>query len=443
MRVTKLVLSSCLAIIPLAFTPVANAISLEQSVAFAIDYSPEVLAQYSRYQSVIRDGDAAGGDRLPQVNLYAAAGVEETRYNNGNYIDPDDRRLNRTEMGVRVSQLLFDGFGTSANVKRLGFEAEAERLTLISRAENVSLDVTRTYLELLEAETLLQLANRNVLEHQEIYKDVLDKKGQGLASNSDLAQISARVATAQSSQIAAQNNLFDLKTQFLRQVGKPGSDLVFPKFDSALLPSTLDIAIQQAVENHPEIKAAMVDMDAARQEIRREKGDYFPEVKIELHANKNRNVGNVIGPDEDMRAMLTLDYDLFNGFSTDARVESSAWRLEEARAIRVRTEREVREGTELAWNAYSMLEQQIRLLEQNVDAAKIAELGYIQQFNVGRRSLLDVLDAKVEVFLARQNYVRSKYDRTFAAYRLLNAMGVLTYALRVEHPEEWQKEEES
>ncbi|MCG9788708.1 TolC family outer membrane protein [Vibrio barjaei] len=438
MRCSKLMLSMCV-----AFASQAHAISLEESVAFAIDYSPEVLAQYSRYQSVIRDGDAASGYRLPQVNLYAAAGVEETRYNNGNYIDPDDRRLNRTELGVRVSQLLFDGFGTSANVKRLGYEAEAERLTLISRAENVSLDVVRIYLELLEAETLLQLANRNVLEHQEIYQDVLNKKQKGLASNSDLAQISARVATAQSSQISAQNNLYDLKTQFLRLVGKPGSELVFPKFDSGLLPSTLDTAIQQAVDNHPEIQAAMIDMDAARQEIRREKGDYYPEVKLELHANKNRNVGNVVGPDEDMRAMVTLDYDIFSGFSTNARVESSAWRLEEARAIRVRTEREVREGTELAWNAYSMLEQQIRLLQQNVDAAKIAELGYIQQFNVGRRSLLDVLDAKVEVFLARQNYIRSKYDRTFAAYRLLNAMGVLTYALRVEHPDEWQKEGES
>ncbi|MFA0087216.1 TolC family outer membrane protein [Vibrio sp. 10N.261.51.F12] len=438
MRGSKLMLSMCITL-----APMANAISLEESVAFAIDYSPEVLAQYSRFQSVIRDGDAAGGYRLPQVNLYAAAGVESTRYDGGNYIPSDERQLNRTEMGVKVSQLLFDGFGTSANVKRLGYEAEAERLTLISRAENVSLDVVRTYLELLQAETLLQLAGRNVREHQEIYQDVLDKKQKGLASNSDLAQISARVATAQSSQISAQNNVFDLQTQFLRQVGKPGRSLVFPKFDQGLLPSTMNVAIEQAVVNHPEIKAAILDMDAARQEIRREKGDYYPELKLELHANKNRNVGNAIGPDEDMRAMVTLDYDLFNGFSTDARVESSAWRLEEARAIRIRTEREVKEGTELAWNAYSMIEQQIVLLQQNVDAAKIAELGYIQQFNVGRRSLLDVLDAKIEVFLARQNYVRSKYDRTFAAYRLLNAMGVLTYALRIEHPEEWQKEGES
>ncbi|MBJ6954607.1 TolC family protein, partial [Vibrio cholerae] len=80
------------------------------------------------------------------------------------------------------------------------------------------------------------------------------------------------------------------------------------------------------------------------------------------------------------------------------------------------------------------------LLQQCVYAAIIAGLGYTQRFTVGRRSLLDVLDAKVEVFFARRNYMNAQYDHTLAAYRLFNAMGMLSYALRVEHPEEWQGE---
>lgn len=264
---SKFLLSSCL-----LMSGLSQAASLEESVAFAIDYSPEILAQYSRYQSVIRDGDAASGLYMPQVNLYAAAGYEETRYNSGSKLDTDDRGLTRTEIGVKVSQLLFDGFKTTSNVDRLTFEAEAERLTLISRAENVSLDVVRNYLDILKAETLLELSKRNVKEHQEIYQDIQDKKSKGLSSNSDLAQISARVATAQSSLIAAQNNLFDLQTQYLRLVGKPAVNLVYPRFDYALLPSSAQVALEQAVENHPEIQASLLDIDAARKEMRREKG---------------------------------------------------------------------------------------------------------------------------------------------------------------------------
>ncbi|WP_436317849.1 TolC family outer membrane protein [Vibrio agarivorans] len=417
---------------------VASALTLEESVAFAIDYSPEVLGQYARYQSVIRQQDSIRGNYLPQVNLYGAIGQEQIWTSSD--VDIDDNGT-RSEIGLKVSQLIFDGFATTSDIDRLGYEAESERLTLISRSENVALDVARIYLELLKAQTVLELTDRNVREHEEIYADIEDKVAKGLSSQSDLAQVAARVATSKTSYISALNNLSDLQAQYRTLVGRNVSGLTSPKFDQGLIPTSLAVAQKQAVENHPEIRAAIVDMDAARKEMKREKGGYYPEVRLEGYANRNDNVGGELnGLDEDARIMLVVDYDLFNGFSTNANVEASAWRAEEARAIRLRADREVREGTELAWNAYSMLDQQLDLLKQNVDAAKIAEVGYLQQFNVGRRSLLDVLDSKVEVFLARQNYVNTLYDHSFAAYRLLNAMGILTYALRVEHPQEWQEE---
>lgn len=371
--------------------------------------------------------------------MYAAAGYEGTRYNNGNYIDSEDRTLERTEMGVRISQLLFDGFKTSADVDRLSYEAEAERLDLLASAENVALDTVRAYVDVLHARELMKLTERNLNEHQEIYRFILDKKEKGLTSNSDLAQVSSRVATTQSSLIAAQNNLSDARTRFVRLVGRAPQNLVEPVYPQELLPNKLDEALKQAVRLHPSIQSAMKDLEAARHEVKREKGDYYPELKLELSANKTDNVDNIEGINEDAKVMLTVNYDLFNGFSTDSRVESSAWRVEEARAIRANAELDANEGVRLAWDAHTLLQQQMEFLKVNVDAAKVIELGYIQQFNVGRRSLLDVLDAKVETFVARRNYTRTKYDHLVATYRLFNSMGILTYALRVEYPENWKE----
>lgn len=421
----------------LLFSGSVSALTLEESVASAIDYSPEVLGQYARYQSVLRQQDASRGAFFPQMNIYGAIGQEQIWESNGSTVDDN---YTRSEVGLKVSQLLFGGFSTSSDVDRLGFEAESERFTLISRAENVALDVTRLYLDILKAQGILELTQRNVREHEEIYAEIEDKVAQGLSSQSDLAQVMARVATTKTSEISAMNNLQDLQVQYQRLVGERAYDFTPPQFDRSLLPSTLEKAQKKAVENHPEIKAAIIDMDAAREEIRREKGDYYPEIRIEGYANHNEDVGGATGIDKDARIMLVVDYDIFSGFSTNANVEASSWRAEEARAIRIRADRQVREGTELAWNAYQMLDQQLDFLRQNVDAAKIAEVGYIQQFNVGRRSLLDVLDSKIEVFLARRNYVNTQYDHVFASYRLLNAMGALTYALRVAQPEQWQEE---
>ncbi|MEF1309197.1 TolC family outer membrane protein [Vibrio mytili] len=415
-----------------------KAMTLEESVAQSLDNSPLLVSRYSRYQSMVKDQSAVSGAFLPQVNLYAAAGYEGTRYNNGNYIDSEDRILDRTEMGVKISQLLFDGFRTSSDVDRLSFEADAERLSLLSAAENVALDTVKAYIDVLHATELLSLTERNLREHNEIYRFILDKKEKGLTSNSDLAQVSARVATTQSSVIASQNNLYDAKTKFLRLVGQSPKDLIEPVFPDELIPSTLDEARSYAIKNHPTIKSSMKDLEAARKEVDREKGGYYPELKLELSASKTDNVDNIEGINEDARVMLSLNYDIFNGFSTNSRVESSAWRVEEARAVRASAELDASEGVQLAWNAHDLLQQQLDVLKVNVDAAKVTELGYIQQFNVGRRSLLDVLDAKVETFVARRNYLKTKYDRTYAAYRLFNAMGTLTYALRVDYPEEWK-----
>ncbi|MBS9822003.1 TolC family outer membrane protein [Vibrio alginolyticus] len=416
-----------------------NALTLEESVTLSLDSSPSLLARYSRYESMVRDRNAINGSFLPLVNLYAAAGYEGTRYNNGNYIDSEDRTLERTEMGVRISQLLFDGFKTSADVDRLSYEAEAERLGLLASAENVALDTVRAYVDVLHARELMKLTERNLSEHQEIYRFILDKKEKGLTSNSDLAQVSSRVATTQSSLIAAQNNLSDARTRFVRLVGRAPQNLVEPVYPQELLPNKLDEALKQAVRLHPSIQSAMKDLEAARHEVKREKGDYYPELKLELSANKTDNVDNIEGINEDAKVMLTVNYDLFNGFSTDSRVESSAWRVEEARAIRANAELDANEGVRLAWDAHTLLQQQMEYLKVNVDAAKVTELGYIQQFNVGRRSLLDVLDAKVETFVARRNYTRTKYDHLVATYRLFNSMGILTYALRVEYPENWKE----
>jgi adhesin transport system outer membrane protein len=77
---------------------------------------------------------------------------------------------------------------------------------------------------------------------------------------------------------------------------------------------------------------------------------------------------------------------------------------------------------------------------KNVDFATEAEAGYRQQFNLGKRSLLDVLDSKVELFVARKNYINAAFDERKSSYRLINATGRLIAALRVDTPQAWQLE---
>jgi len=414
-----------------------SAQTLEESIAQAIDNNPLIKQQYAKFESLVRDRDVASSEYYPTVNLHGGIGYEDTQYSSGSLVD---EQLTRKELGLKVTQNLFNGFEDISEVDRTAFEAESERLALLSDAENLALDVARVYLNLLQAENIVELTERNVADYDDVLADIKVRESQGLSSRSDLAQINARVATAKSSLLTAKNNLWDMRVEFMRVVGSKPEDLIEPRVDNRLLPKSEKEAVDNSIKYNPEIRIALADLEAANYEINRTEGDFYPDVNLELHANYNDDIGGYEGKDNDMRVMLTFSYDIYNGGSTVSTKESAIWRKEEARAIRMRTEQEVTERVRLAWNAWSIQEQQLDWLQKNVDSAKEAELGYIEQFNLNRRSLLDVLDSKIELFTARKRYIETLYNQRLASYRLLNATGQLNYAMRVAYPEQWKEE---
>ena len=431
-------MKKCIGIALLAVMPNGYTLTLEESAALAVRTQPQLLGKYARYEAVRSDQRSARGDYFPQVSLRLGAGPEKYWYKFGKKTDSD---LTRQDGNVNISQKLFDGFRTSANVDRLGFEAESERQGLISNAENMLLNVTATYNEVLKEQDIVNLAQHNVAEHEQVLRDITSQLSQGYASDSDIAQVVSRLASARSSLIAANNNLADAKTRYLQLVGQPAEQLIKPRVDMTLLPPTLDEALMLAQKNHPELKAARADIEATHQEGRVNRSGYYPHLSLDAGYNRGEDLEGIEGRNESAQLMLNLNYDLFNGGRDFHRSESSAWHSQETQSISQKAERDVHEGTELAWSAYQALTQQLGYLQQSVDAATAAEAGYTQQYKLGRRTLLDVLNAKIEVFAARRAYLTSFYDHKQAMYRMLNATGQLSYALRVDLPSQFSQQE--
>lgn len=417
-----------------------SAITLEASLASAIDHSPQLHEQFARFQGGLELQDEARSQYYPQVTLRAAIGPEKTDYRSGQELDAN---LTREDVTLRITQMLFAGMENVSNVDRLALEAEADRLELIAQAENLALDVSSAYMNTRKAEVILGLTDRHVKDHEEILEDVKRLAKNGYANEADIAQVTARLANAKSSFVAAQNNYNDQRARFIRVIGVEPVDLVDPIADSSLLPESLNVAIEWAVDHHPQLKAAAADSQAARKEVRANQSGYYPRLFVEGVANAGNDRNGFEGKDEDYRVQLVVEWELFNGMRDVSRSKAANWRYNEAMAIRDNAEQQLYEGTRYAWNAYNSLKQQKDLLRTSVDASTLAESGYITQFKLGRRSLLDLLNAKVEVFIARRNYLTAEYDLTEAAFRLLNATGRLGYGLRVSYPEEWDEENDS
>ena len=418
----------------------AEAVTIEESMAAAIDHNPGLHRQFAQFQGRLEQQGEAQSEYYPQVKIRAAVGPEKTSYRAGQEID---KKLNRQEASLHITQMLFAGMENVSNSKRLGQKAEADRLALVAQAENLALDVATVYLDTRKSEMTLKLTSRHVIDHENILEDVKKLAINGYANESDIAQVSSRLARARSSYVAAVNNYQDQRAKFLRLIGLEPMDLIDPVADTSLLPTSLDDALNWAKKYHPQIQSAVADTHAAQQEVRSNQSAYYPKLFVEGVASTGDDLNGFEGKNENYRVQLVMEWDVFNGMRDSSRSRAANWRYNESLAIQDNAEQQLFEGTRYAWNAYSALQEQRKYLRMSVDASTLAETGYITQFKLGRRSLLDLLNAKVEVFIARKTYLSSQYDLTGAAFRLMNATGRLGYGLRVSYPGEWQAKEES
>ena len=116
--------------------------------------------------------------------------------------------------------------------------------------------------------------------------------------------------------------------------------------------------------------------------------------------------------------------------------------MPEAQEINYSAHRQVTESFGLAWNAFEMLALQKKYIKQHVITAKDTQVAYKQQFNIGQRNLLDLLDTENELFEARKDYLDASFNELSARYRLLNATGQLLDSLRVTRSSAWKGEHE-
>ncbi|WP_272944686.1 TolC family outer membrane protein [Gallaecimonas xiamenensis] len=416
---------------------------MEQAVADTLESHPDLRIVFSRFKAYQEQSRQAKGGYYPQVDLSAGYGYEDTDSPSSRSLTggKHHQELDRGEAAISLRQLLFDGFRVSSEVDRLNNEAKAEQYALLSAAENTALKVSKVYLDVIRQKSILELANRNLASHQRIFDGIRQRTESGIGSSSDLSQIAGRLARAQANVMAAQNNYDDAVANYIREVNARPENLVIPVPDADMLPGNLDQALELAKTRHPILNSSKYDVEAAQAERRGAKSNYYPHFYLEVEQTAGNDLDGFEGHNNDLTAMVRVRYNLFAGGSDAARVRETTYKLGEAKEIQQRAWREVAEGMRLSWNALQSLGQQKSYIRRHVEASKETQVAYEKQFNLGKRTLLDLLDTENELFESRRDYLNAEFDETLARYRVLNAGGLLLDSLRVTRPTIWNGEE--
>lgn len=400
------------------------AISLQDAVKHTLESHPEILAARHEIDARRAEVRLAKAGFLPRLDATAGVGYEENR--TPSTLD-ETISMTRNEMSLQARQMVFDGFATADEVDRQEARVDSATYLALASTEGVTLRTAEVYLNLLRQLDLLKLAKENLKQHQNIYDQMVLRNRSGVGSKADLDQISARLALANSNLVVAENNLLDARTNFYRVVGfLPDTNEMEMPDQTLPLPPTMEAAVGLALERHPTLLSAMADVSAAKAQYEASDSSYWPQIQLEADKRLDNNIGGVEGRDENLIVALRMRYNLFNGGADKARRTQTAYLLEEAREIRNNTHRQVVESMRLSWSNYEAVSGQLRYLQEHVRASTSTRKAYQQQFNIGRRTLLDLLNTENEVLDAKRSLIGANYDRLFAQYRILNAMGDLT-----------------
>jgi adhesin transport system outer membrane protein len=220
-------------------------------------------------------------------------------------------------------------------------------------------------------------------------------------------------------------NLADAQTNYLSAVGQMPDQLETPPPFMTMMPATLQEARQQMLENSPVLRSAEADIAAAEKQYSSAQSSYYPRFDAELGRNADNNTGGDEGHNNGWEAMVRMRFNLYSGGSNKADLQSKSYLASQALDIRNNALRQLNEELGLAWNAYNNANSQIPIAQQYVDRTTSVRTSYQQQFSLGERTLLDLLDSENELFTASQRLVQLQNLKQYSQYRIKADMGVL------------------
>ncbi|OED44700.1 hypothetical protein ACH42_06885 [Endozoicomonas sp. (ex Bugula neritina AB1)] len=413
-----------------SFTGLAD--SLEEAIKRTLSDHPQAQAGMSRWHSQQETISAARSGYWPSLDVVAGVGKQKKHFAATNPYDGVN--FTRKEASFSIRQNLFSGLNTMSTVRSAKKSTMAEQWRLQTTYEELGLQVVDVYLKVLERRDHVHLAEENLSFHDDIYQQIHQRTVQGVARNSDLAQIEGRRARANANLISARNNLIDAESEYLSLVGVAPEDLEKPDFDSLVIPVSLEQAIKKSRDGHPGIQAANLDIQSSQAQYKAVRSAHMPTLDFEVDQNWRDNADGAPGATKDLTAMVRVRYNLFRGGGDRARLQESAYKVEESRAQLDRTFRNTEEKLRIAWAAFELTGQQADFLALHQESSKETVVAYREQFNIGKRTLLDLLDGENELFQSSRSLKSTQYQEAFARYRILGATGQLLNSLNISQP---------
>ena len=396
-------------------------ISLQTAIDAAMRSNPEILqAQYNK-EGIQFERKQAQGLYSPRVDVEASAGIRRLENNTRRNLGIADDELYPLEAGITAEWTVLDFGRRRGELLRQAARVDGASLRVLERSEFIALQVSRQYLDVLLQERVLAAASDNRRFHELLVGDLTRGVEQESISIADQQQAEERLQGSIVREEEARRSLSDAQITLRSLTGLDIYSGITPPNLAAQVPTALDQAVGQARLRNPLVREAQADVDAANALVKAAEADLYPTVGLEGRARIGEDIDGFAGETNDLQARVVMRWNVFDGGIRRARVQEEIRKASMARYALHQRQREAEEDVRSAWNALETQGRVVTALDRQSSVSDDLLLSYRSQFNIGRRSLLDVLDAQNTRFNTQVRLETARFSEVFARYQILAA----------------------
>jgi len=405
--------------------------TLTESVKAAVGHHSQIKSMTFNREAVSRDLASALGRFFPSLDVNSDFGFQKYNSSSARTVNNEDRTRTASDSKATLTQNLFDGMNRISDYYGSKARLTSAEYRLLDNVETVALDAVRAHVDVVRLRKLVTLAEENVSAHQEVLESIAERVAGGAGSLADEMQARGRVARAETTLITYKGDLNSAEAQYLRETGHEPGPLEAIEFHEDLAPKERTAYMDVVLKENPKVKVYQAEVVAKREDKGMTTSSMMPNVDVQVSSRYTDHLDGSNTFLRDDRAMLAMSWNLFNGTSDFQDIKAAQARVDQAKADLQDTLDELGREASTTWTDYLTAMGQVEKHQEALQYSMESRDMYLMQFNVGQRSLLDVLDAINEVFSNSVQLETALSNRDFTIYKFLALEGNLVKTLDI------------
>lgn len=336
-----------------------------------------------------------------------------------------------TTWTITVTQPIF----RYANYVRIG-QAKAELrqadAELVNAQQEMMLRVSEAYMEALASTDELSFLQSELNAARQHLEQAVGREDAAVGRAVDRYDAEARVASVEADYAEADIALRDAYEALYEMTGRDPAQLAALQTEIDLVlpvPSDEQHWLTNAMSNNPALVAQREAVDVARREVKRQNAGHFPTLDAVLRNTTQETQGTLFGGGSEVETeelLLRFNLPIYSGGAVSSQKREAVARYHSAEQELTRIIRESRRTSrENYWGVVNAVKR-VKALNKAVSAQQATLDLRRAAFDAGLETAISVLDAERDLYSAKRDLSRAKYDYLVNGLRLKAIVGVLT-----------------